>query len=146
MTKELKKKPKVSSINSLDWKKLDLIFLSLPNGEAQKIIKKTYHKYKNLKYIDLSADFRIKNPKIYLKNYKLKHQAKKLIKNSIYSISEFIGVKIKKYRIIANPGCYPTSVQLPLVPLIKKNLINIKEITIDSKSGYSGAGKSFKKI
>ena len=66
--KRIKKKlTKISSIKILDWKKLDLVFLSLPNGEAQKIIKKTYFKYKNLKYIDLSADFRIKNPNIYYK-------------------------------------------------------------------------------
>ena len=66
--KRIKKNlPKITSINDIDWKKLDLIFLSLPNGEAQKIIKKTYYKFDKLKYIDLSADFRIKNPKIYKK-------------------------------------------------------------------------------
>ena len=58
------------------WNELDLVFLSLPNGEAQKFIKKNFFKYKNLKFIDLSADFRIKNSKIYKKNYKIKHKAK----------------------------------------------------------------------
>ena len=98
-----------------------------------------------MKFIDLSADFRIKNPNIYYKNYDIKHKAINLIKNSIYSISEFSEKNIKNYRIISNPGCYPTSIQLPLIPLIKKNLINIKDITIDSKSGFSGAGKNIKK-
>ena len=144
--KRIKKSlPKISLANKIDWKKIDLVFLSMPNGEAQKLIKKTFFKYKNLKYIDLSADFRLTNPKVYFKNYKINHKAKNLIKYSLYSISEFSKKNINKYRIIANPGCYPTSIQLPLIPLIKKNLIKTKNITIDSKSGYSGAGKNFKK-
>lgn len=137
--------PKISPVRKIKWENLDLIFLSLPNGEAQKIIKRTFNRYKKLKYIDLSADFRITDHKIYFKNYKIKHKAPELIKHSIYSISEFCKKTINKFRIISNPGCYPTSIQLPLVPLIKKNLININDITIDSKSGYSGAGKNLEK-
>ena len=140
-----KKLPKISSINKINWNKLDLVFLSLPNGEAQKIIKKTFFKYKKLRYIDLSADFRITNLNVYFKNYKIKHKAKNLIKNSLYSISEFSKIKIKDYRIISNPGCYPTSIQLALIPLIMKNLIKTKDIIIDSKSGFSGAGKNLEK-
>ena len=144
--KRIKKKlPKITSINDIDWKKIDLVFLSLPNGEAQKIIKKTYYKFDKLKYIDLSADFRIKNSKIYKKNYGLNHKANDLIKHSIYSIAEFNKSKIKNFRIISNPGCYPTSIQIPLVPLIMKKLIKLDNIVIDSKSGYSGAGKNFEK-
>ena len=144
--KRIKKKlPKISSLKKIDWNVLDIVFLSLPNGEAQKIIKKTFYKFKHLKYIDLSADFRISDPKIYEKNYNLKHKAKDLIKFSIYSISELNRKKIINYRIIANPGCYPTSIQIPLMPLLSKNLIKTDDITIDSKSGYSGAGKNFEK-
>ena len=144
--KRIKKRlPKISSVKKINWKVLDLIFLSLPNGEAQKIIKKIFTKYENLKFIDLSADFRITNHKIYTKNYKINHKAISLINKSIYSISEFNKHHVKKFRIISNPGCYPTSILLPLIPLIKKNLINIKDITIDSKSGYSGAGKNFER-
>ena len=144
--KRIKKElPNISSIDKIDWSILDLIFLSLPNGEAQNIIKKTYHKFNNLKYIDLSADFRLKNKNIYFKNYKKKHKAQNLIKFSTYSICELNNEKLSDFRIISNPGCYPTSIQLPLVPLIKKNLIDIKDISIDSKSGYSGAGKNLEK-
>ena len=144
--KRIKKKlPKISSINKINWDNIDLAFLSLPNGEAQKLIKDIYHKYQNVKFIDLSADFRISNSKKYKQNYNIKHCAKNLIKNSIYSISEFVKKDIYKYRIIANPGCYPTSIQIPLVPLIKKELIEINDLTIDSKSGYSGAGKYLEK-
>jgi N-acetyl-gamma-glutamyl-phosphate reductase len=138
--KRIKKSlPKISSVKKINWKELDLIFLSLPNGEAQKLIEQKYKKYNHLKFIDLSADFRISNSKIYEKNYNLKHKAKKLIKKSLYSIPELNASEINNYRIISNPGCYPTSIQIPLIPLIKKKLIKIKEITIDSKSGYSGA-------
>ena len=144
--KRIKKKlPRITSIKNVDWRKIELVFLSLPNGEAQKIIKKTFNKYKQLKYIDLSADFRIKNSIIYKKNYGINHKAKKLIKYAIYSVSEFTKSKIKNFRIIANPGCYPTSIQLPLIPLIITKLIKLDNIIIDSKSGYSGAGKNIKK-
>ena len=80
--------PKISLVNKVNWDDIDLVFLSMPNGEAQKLIKKTFFKYKNLKYIDLSADFRLTNPQIYLKNYKINHKAKDLIKHALYSISE----------------------------------------------------------
>ena len=144
--KRIKKKlPKISSINKIDWKNMDVVFLSLPNGEAQKIIKKVYSKFKNIKFIDLSADFRINNPKIYFKNYRKKHRARSLIRKALYSISEFNKKKIHKFRIIANPGCYPTSIQIPLIPIIKKGLVKNNDIVIDSKSGFSGAGKNFRK-
>tara|TARA_A100001015_G_scaffold319663_1_gene443290 strand:+ start:1180 stop:2211 length:1032 start_codon:yes stop_codon:yes gene_type:complete len=143
--KRIKKKlPKISKIKSVNWNKIDLLFLSLPNGEAQKLIKKLYYKYTNLRFIDLSADFRIENSIKYKNSYNMKHKAKKLIKKSIYSVSELKKNKINNFRIIANPGCYPTSIQIPLIPLLKKKLINNKNITIDSKSGYSGAGKNYK--
>ena len=137
--------PKISSISKINWIDLDVVFLSLPSGEAQKIINKYFSKNKKIKYIDLSADFRIDNTKIYEKNYKTKHNAKKLNKYSLYSIPELSKEIISKFRIIANPGCYPTSVQIPLIPIIKNNLINVNDITIDSKSGYSGAGKNLEK-
>ena len=143
--KRIKKKlPKISKINSVIWDNIDLLFLSLPNGEAQILINKLYNKYQNLKFIDLSADFRLENARIYKNTYLNKHKAKKFIKKSIYSITELKKNKIKNFRIISNPGCYPTSIQIPLVPLLKKKIIQLGNITIDSKSGYSGAGKNYK--
>ena len=144
--KRIKKKlPRISNINKIIWSNIDLVFLSMPNGGAQKLIKNVYHKYKNIKFIDLSADFRIINTIKYKKNYKKNHKAKDLLKDSIYAISELVKKDIQKYRIIANPGCYPTSIQIPLIPLIIKNLINTNNVVIDSKSGYSGAGKQLEK-
>lgn len=143
--KRIKKKlPKISKLSKVNWNNVDLLFLSLPNGEAQKIVKDLF-KFKHLKFIDLSADFRLNNYKTYEKWYHLKHNASNLAKEAKYSISEFSKKSIKNFRIIANPGCYPTSIQLALIPLLKKSLIDEKNIFIDSKSGYSGAGKNYKK-
>ena len=144
LDKRIKKRlPKISNLKKVSWTNVNLLFLSLPNGEAQKLIKKLY-KFKHIKFIDLSADFRIEDAAKYKQWYSASHKAKNLITKSIYSIPEFTKNKLKKFRIIANPGCYPTSIQLVLLPLLKKSLINNDNITIDSKSGYSGAGKNFK--
>ena len=142
--KTLKKRelPKISKIEKINWKKINVLFTALPNGEAQKIAKKIP---KNIILIDLSADFRLQNPKSYKKWYGVEHKSKELINKSIYAITEFTRKKIKNYNIISCPGCYPTSIQIPLIPLIKMNMINVKKIIIDSKSGYSGAGKNIKK-
>jgi len=134
--------PKISKIENIDWKIVDVIFTALPNGEAQKIAKILPD---NVKLIDLSADFRLKDSKLYKKWYGINHHCKELIKRSIYSVTEFQKKNLNQQKIISCPGCYPTSIQLPLIPLIKKNVINIKNIIIDSKSGYSGAGKNVKK-
>ena len=139
-----KKLPKITHLKNVKWDQIDILFTALPTSSSQILAKKLF-KYKNLKIIDLSADFRLSDTKTYKKFYSLKHKAPTLIKNSIYSLSEFVKQKIKKYRIISCPGCYPTSIQLPLIPLLKKNLISKKDIIIDSKSGYSGAGKNLKK-
>ena len=134
--------PKISEIRKINWNKINILFTALPNGEAQKIAKQIPD---NIKLIDLSADFRLNNPKSYKKWYGINHNCKKLIKKSIYAITEFSRHKLYKHKIIACPGCYPTSVQIPLIPLIRKKMINVNNIIVDSKSGYSGAGKNIKK-
>ena len=142
--KKLKNKnlPKISQIQDLNWEKINIIFTALPDGEAQKIAKIIPAA---VKLIDLSGDFRLRKSNDYKKWYGLNHNCKELINKSYYSIPEFSKKKIKNYNIISCPGCYPTSVQLPLVPLIQKKMINVKNIIIDSKSGYSGAGRDVKK-
>ena len=136
------KLPKIIKFNKTLLKNVDVIFTALPNGEAQKISKKLQNK--NI-LIDLAADFRLKSSKDYLKWYKTKHNAPELIKQSIYSLPELNIENIKKYKIISCPGCYPTSILLPLVPLLKENIVKSKNIVIDSKSGYSGAGRKIHK-
>ena len=137
-----KKLPKISLFNKKDLKNIDIVFTALPDGEAQKISKNLNN---FTKLIDLSADFRLSNYKLYEKWYNKKHYAKSLIKNSIYSIPELVNKDLQKYKIIACPGCYPTSIQIPIIPLINNKLIQTKNIIIDSKSGYSGAGKNLHK-
>ena len=137
-----KKLPKIIRFNKKLLKDVDVVFTALPNGEAQDISK---HLAKNITLIDLAADFRLEKGSEYLKWYKQKHRATNLIKKSIYSLPEINGKEIKKYQIISCPGCYPTSILLPLVPLFKKRLIKFKNIIMDSKSGYSGAGRGVHK-
>jgi len=133
--------PKITRIDKINWKKINVIFTALPNGEAQRIAKIIPH---NVRLIDLSADFRLKNYRDYESWYKKKHACINLIKESVYAVSEFSRKQIKNHRIISCPGCYPTSIQMPLVPLVQKKMINTNNIIVDSKSGYSGAGKKLK--
>ncbi len=137
-----KKLPKIVKFQKSFLKNVDLIFTALPNGEAQDI---SNNLLKNNVLIDLAADFRLNESSSYSKWYKQKHRAIKNIKKSFYSLPEIADKKIKKYNIISCPGCYPTSILLPLIPIIKKKLIKIDNIIIDSKSGYSGAGRGVHK-
>ena len=138
----LKTLPKIVKFNKSFLKEVDLIFTALPNGEAQDLSK---HLLKKNTLIDLAADFRLDKSKEYLKWYKQKHKAIVNIKRSIYLLPEINGDEIKNYKIIGCPGCYPTSILLPLIPLIKNNLVKSRDVIIDSKSGYSGAGRGVHK-
>ena len=137
-----KKLPKIIRFNNKYLNDVDIVFTALPNGEAQEISNNL--KPKNT-LIDLAADFRLEKASDYLKWYKQKHKSIKNIKKSVYALPEIIGKKVKDFDIISCPGCYPTSILLPLIPLVQKNLIRIDNILIDSKSGYSGAGRSVHK-
>jgi N-acetyl-gamma-glutamyl-phosphate reductase len=136
------KLPKIIKFNKKLLNNVDVVFTALPNGEAQDISK---HLNKKNILIDLGGDFRLKKASEYLKWYKQKHRATNLIKKSIYSLPEINGQDVKKFNIISCPGCYPTSILLPLVPLIKNKLIKVNNIVMDSKSGYSGAGRGVHK-
>ncbi|MBA3012147.1 MAG: N-acetyl-gamma-glutamyl-phosphate reductase [Proteobacteria bacterium] len=119
--------------------RVDLMFLALPHkvsmAHAAPLVEQ------GIKVIDLSADFRFKNPETYEMAYQT-HTAKDLLAESVYGLSEIYRDQIKTARIIGNPGCYPTSILLALLPLIKENLIQLDGIISDSKSGVSGAGRS----
>ena len=137
-----KKLPTIIKFDKNLLKDVDLVFTALPNGEAQDISKYLTSK---ITLIDLAADFRLENSSNYLKWYKQKHRSKNLIKKSLYSLPEINGKELDKYQIISCPGCYPTSILLPLVPLFKSKLVKVKNIVMDSKSGYSGAGRGVHK-
>ncbi len=119
---------------------LDLIFVALPSGQSMNVISEAYKK--GIKIIDLGGDFRLNNIEDYKKYYKHEHTAADLLDKAIYGLSEWNYDQIKTAMLIANPGCYPTSVLLPLIPLLKNKLIDQSLISIVSYSGTSGAGKS----
>lgn len=119
--------------------KCDIIFTALPHGLSEEIAAEAISK--NKKVIDLGADFRLECEDSYEEWYGKKFTCKDIHKNSIYGLPEFNGSKVKEFNIVANPGCYPTSISLGLMPLLKNNLINTKNIICDSKSGITGAGR-----
>ncbi len=139
-TKQYNNLPKLKFNKSFDPHISDYVFLALPHSISNKYVKEFYNK---IKIIDLSADFRLDDENVYIENYGNDHSCFQYLDNFIYGLAEINRLKISDSQNIAVPGCYPTSVLLPLIPLIKNNLINSDNIIIDSKSGYSGAGKKF---
>ena len=137
-----KKLPNIVKFKKEFLKNIDIIFTALPNGQAQSISK---FLLKKNTLIDLAADFRLQKSSEYSKWYKQNHKASKNIKKSIYALPELAGKNVKKFKIISCPGCYPTSILLPLIPIIKKKMLSNNNIIIDSKSGYSGAGRGVHK-
>ncbi len=119
--------------------KADIIFTALPHKLPMSIAPELIKRGK--KVIDLSADFRFSDVSRYESFYQ-PHTAKELLKEAVYGLCEVYSDKIKNARIIGNPGCYPTSMLLPLIPLLKENLVDTNTIIADSKSGVSGAGRS----
>jgi N-acetyl-gamma-glutamyl-phosphate reductase len=117
----------------------DVIFTALPHklpmNVAPEILKR------GRKMIDLSADFRFNAPEIYESVYQ-PHTSPGLLKESAYGLSEVYSAEIASARLVGNPGCYPTSLLLPLVPLIRAGMVDLDGIVVDSKSGVSGAGRS----
>ena len=131
--------PKLISIEQADFSKIDLVFCCLPHGTTQTVIADLP---KHVRIIDLSADFRLHNTETYAQWYGHAHQAAELQKTAVYGLTEHARAKIKDARLVANPGCYPTSASLPLMPLLTAGLIDAQNIIIDAKSGVTGAGRS----
>jgi N-acetyl-gamma-glutamyl-phosphate reductase len=117
--------------------KCDVVFSCLPHGTSQSMIKELPD---SVRVIDLSADFRLKDASVF-KDWYEEHHAIELLETAVYGLCEIYRDKIKKARLVANPGCYPTSALLPLIPLLNQRIIDKDGITIDSKSGVSGAGR-----
>jgi N-acetyl-gamma-glutamyl-phosphate reductase len=140
------KLPRLVSIENTDWKKagLDLAFCALPHATTQKVLKDLLAKAPNTKVVDLSADFRLADTAAYAKWYGHEHHAPELQKEAVYGLVEVHRREIKKARLVANPGCYTSCAELPLIPLIEAKAIDLDEIVIDAKSGMTGAGRSAK--
>jgi N-acetyl-gamma-glutamyl-phosphate reductase len=116
-----------------------IAFLALPHGVAAEIARALLER--GLKVIDLSADFRLRDPAIYQEFYSHAHPAPDLLSEAVYGLPEIRSNEIKAARLIASPGCYPTSILLPLLPLVRGNLIDTTTIVANSMSGVSGAGR-----
>jgi len=138
LPKTIKNLPELKKLDINLINECDVFFPALPHAELHKLAKEISD---NVVVIDLSADFRLPDISTYEKWYKIKHESPELQKKSVYGLSEIYRDQIKSSNLIACPGCYPTSVLIPLHPLVSKNLIENHSIIIDSKSGYSGAGK-----
>ena len=117
----------------------DVIFLAMPHGQAVAPVAAALAKGK--KVIDLGADFRFDNAKVYEEWYKVKHDNHALCKEAVYGLPEIFRAQIKNAALIANPGCFPTASLLALYPLLKAGLVKPDTVIIDAKSGVSGAGK-----
>ena len=118
----------------------DLIFIALPSGEAMNVVPALIDAGK--KVIDLGGDFRLHEAQLYTKYYHHEHKAASYLTKAVYGLPEWNKKNIPSAQLIANPGCYVTSALLPLLPLIKEDLIEANGIVISSLSGVSGAGRS----
>ena len=120
--------------------KTDLVFSALPHGQSMDVVPQLYEA--GLKVIDLSADFRLTEQSLYREWYGKEHQAPHMLGKAVYGLPELYREEIKNSVLVANPGCYPTSVILGLAPLAARKLLNPDTLVVDSKSGTSGAGKA----
>jgi len=117
----------------------DVVFFATPNGVAMKQVPELLDK--GIKVIDLAADYRLKNPAEWQKWYGMAHASENLLAEAVYGLPEVNREAIKSARLVANPGCYPTAVQLGFLPLLKAGLIDTQSLVADAKSGVSGAGR-----
>ena len=121
---------------------VDVVFTATPQGLCASLVSEEV--LSRIKVIDLSADFRIKDVKVYEDWYGIEHKSPQFIEEAVYGLCEFNREKIKGARLVANPGCYPTCSFLTIYPMAKAGLIDMKSVIIDAKSGTSGAGRGAK--
>lgn len=119
---------------------IDAAFLAVPNGVAMDLAPNLLER--GIKVIDLSADFRFRDPQVYERWYRKRHATAELSRCAVYGLPELHRSQIREATIVANPGCYPISTLLALTPLVRRKLVQLDSIVIDSKSGVSGAGRS----
>lgn len=122
--------------------KCDLVFFATPNGVAMKTVPQLLDA--NVKIVDLAADFRLRDPLVWEQWYGIPHACVNVLNEAVYGLPEVNRDAIAKARIVANPGCYPTAVQLGFIPLLEQGLIDPQHLIADAKSGVSGAGREAK--
>ena len=120
--------------------KADLAFLALPHVTAQEAAYRLHGL--GVKVVDLSADYRLRDAGLYEQWYEHRHQYPDLLQQAVYGLPELHREKVRAAKLVANPGCYPTSAILGLAPVLKKHVVDLGTLVVDSKSGVSGAGRS----
>jgi N-acetyl-gamma-glutamyl-phosphate reductase len=134
--------PDLVRIEDADWASVDAVFCGLPHGTTQAITKSIFEEHPKVKILDMSADFRLRDPAAYKEWYGLDHVAEEIQPEAVYGLTEHYRADVAKARLVACPGCYPTAVLLALLPLAGAAQIDVSDIVIDAKSGVSGAGRS----
>jgi N-acetyl-gamma-glutamyl-phosphate reductase len=136
--------PTLTALADVDWPALglDLVFCALPHGTTQEVISNLLARMPAIKVVDLSADFRIADPAAYARWYGHAHAALALQKTAVYGLTEIYRAQIKSAQLVANPGCYTSCAELPLIPLLRAKAIDPDAIVIDAKSGMTGAGRA----
>lgn len=117
----------------------DVVFFATPHGVAMKMARELLEK--GVRLIDLAADFRLADPAVFQKWYNMEHGCTDILAEAVYGLPEVNREAIRKARVLANPGCYPTSVQLGFMPLLKAGVVDTGSLVADAKSGVSGAGR-----
>ena len=133
--------PKLQKIDEIDFSGIDLCFCALPHATTQQVVSSLP---RNLRIVDLSADFRLRDPAAYERWYGQPHTALDLQAEAVYGLTEFYRPEITKARLVAGTGCNAATGQYALRPLISKGCIDLDDILIDLKAGVSGAGRSLK--
>ena len=133
--------PDLVTNDEVDWSGVDAVFCGLPHATSQAVIKELPG---HLKIIDMSADFRLRDPATYAATYGNEHAALDLQAEAVYGLTEHYRHDIARARLVACPGCYPTAVLMLLLPLISAGLVDADDLVIDAKSGVTGAGRSLK--
>ena len=119
-----------------------LVFTALPHAAAARSVKRALDAGK--KVVDLSADFRHQSADVYQEAYSVQHPHSELLPQAVYGLSEWARERVRETSLVANPGCYPTSTLLPLIPLLRAKVLQDDAIIVDAKSGASGAGRAAK--
>ena len=131
--------PKLQNWKDVDWSSIDVAFACLPHGASQETIAEIKPHVETV--VDLSADFRLRDPELYEATYKRPHSFPEMLEGAVYGLSEWAGESLRSADLIACPGCFPTCSLLPLLPLINDNLIDASPLSISAITGVTGAGR-----
>ncbi len=133
--------PTLIKNEEVDWDNIDVAFCGLPHATSQQVIRDLPD---HIRVIDISADFRLRDPELYEQTYGSAHAAPQLQQQAVYGLTEHYRAEIESTRLVACPGCYPTAALTLLLPVVKQGLIDATDLIIDAKSGLTGAGRALK--